>query len=207
MTPAPNEPPVPEGPVLREGELTLRPPRREEAALYASWWSDPEAQWGFCSQPRDEAEIREAFPEMEHEARDIGHWIDFVLEVEGRPAGALWLSRWDLDAAECDLNILIGDPALRGRGIGRRAIRLLCAWALPVMGLRRIRLLPREDHYPGIRSYRAAGARLGGIADETVTWRGETVLFRELWFLPEDFSTPPGEPAAPPTGASPPATP
>lgn len=172
---------------LANGSLRLRPPRVEEAELYARWWSDEEAQWGFCSEARSAETIRSAFPELEAEARDIGHWIDFVIELEGVPVGSIWLSRWDLDAATADLNILVGEPGLRRQGLARRAIRLLCAWAFPTMQLRRINLCPREDHVPAIRSYLGAGARLGERPEDAVFWRGETVCFQELYFLPEDF--------------------
>jgi RimJ/RimL family protein N-acetyltransferase len=172
---------------LEDGDLRLRPPRREEADLYARWWADEEALWGFACEPRTAEAILAAFPEMEAEARDIGHPIEFVVEMGGTPVGSIWLSHWDLDDRTAELNILIGEPGERRRGLARRAIRLLCAWAFPRMELRRIRLCPREDHVPAIRCYRGAGARLGEITEETVPWRGETVCFRELYFLPEDF--------------------
>jgi len=173
---------------LREGDLRLRPARREEAALYARWWADEEALWGFACEPRTAADILAAFPETEAEARDIGHPLEFVIEVGGAPVGSIWLSHWDLEARTAELNILIGEPEHRRRGLARRAIRLLCGWAFPTMDLARIRLCPREDHVPAIRCYRGAGARLGPITEETVRWRGETVCFRELYYLPEDFS-------------------
>jgi RimJ/RimL family protein N-acetyltransferase len=176
---------------LRDGDLLLRPPRIDEAALYASWWADEEVCWGFCSEPRTAEQIAAAFPELEAEARDIGHWIDFVIEVEGQPVGYLWFSHWDLDAAAADLNILIGEPEHRRRGLARRAIRLACAWAFPTMELQRIVLAPREDHVPAIRSYLGAGARIGEIQPDVVAWRGESVCFRELYYLPEDFPGPP----------------
>lgn len=184
---APDEAPRLPPAELVEGDLRLRPPSLAEAELYARWWDDPEVQFGFCCEARSAADIRDAFPEMVAEARDIGHWIDFVIEVNGRPVGSIWLSHWDLDAAVADLNVLVGDPELRGRGVARRAIRLLAAWAFPTMELRRIFLCPREDHLPALRCYRAAGARLGDIREEVVAWRGETVCFRETYLLPEDF--------------------
>ena len=171
---------------LRDGDLLLRPPRREEAGLYARWWADPEVQFGFCSEGRTAEEIRDAFPEMEAEARDIGHWIEFVIELDGRPGGYIWLSRWDLDLAECEMNILIGEPDLRGHGLARRAIRLLAAWAFPTMGLKRILLVPRDDHIPALCCYRSAGARLGEVRPDVVLWHGEAVCFRETYLLPED---------------------
>ncbi len=172
---------------LVAGDLRLRPPRAEEAELYARWWADEEVQWGFCSEARSADEIRAAFPELEHEARDIGHWIDFVIELNGRAVGSIWFSRWDLDAATADLNILIGEPEVRRIGLARRAIRMVCGWAFRAMELRRITLGPREDHVPAIRCYRGAGARLGPRAHDAVTFRGETLCFQELYFLPEDF--------------------
>jgi len=175
---------------LAEGNLRLRPPRLVEAELYASWWDDTEVQFGFCCEARTAADIRAAFPEMVSEARDIGHWIDFVIEVDGKPVGSIWLSHWDLDAATADLNILIGDPAYRSQGIARRAIRRIATWAFPTMELSRIYLCPREDHLPALRCYLAAGAQLGEIRDEVVTWRGETVCFRETYLGPEDVPQP-----------------
>jgi RimJ/RimL family protein N-acetyltransferase len=172
---------------LLDEEMRLRPPRRGEVSLYARWWRDEEAQWGFCAEPRTAEEIDAAFPELEGEARDIGHWIDYVIEVEGRPVGSIWLSHWDLDAATADLNILIGEPEYRRRGVARRAIRLLAGWAFPTMELQRIDLVPREDHVPAIRSYLAAGARMGEIDSETVTFRGEVVCFRRMHLYPDGF--------------------
>ena len=171
---------------LRDGELRLRPPSVEEASLYARWWGDAEVSFGFCSERRTAEAIRDAFPELEAEARDIGHWIDFVIEVNGTPIGSIWLSHWDLDEATCDLNILIGDPDYRSRGLARRAIQLLCRWAFPKMELKRIFLCPREDHVPAIRCYESIGATTTGIREEVVSWRGETVCFREMYLEPED---------------------
>ena len=175
--------------VLYDGELRLRPPCREEAPLYARWWSDPEVAFGFCSEGRTAGEILAAFPELEAEAADIGHWIDYVIEAEQQPVGYAWLSGWDLDDRCCDMNLLIGEAEYRGRRLGRRVVRLLCAWAFPAMDLARIFLCPREDHFPAIRAYQAAGARFGGIRPDVMVWRGETVCFRELYFERDDFVT------------------
>ncbi len=170
---------------LRDGELLLRPPRREEAALYARWWTDEEVLFGFCCEPRRPEEIDAAFPELEAEARDIGHWIDFVMEVRGRPVGYCWLSRWDLDDRTAEMNLLIGEAEYRSRGLARRAIRLLARWAFPRMDLRRIDLVPRDDHIPAERCYLAAGAVRGALREEVMQWRGETVCFREFHLYPE----------------------
>jgi RimJ/RimL family protein N-acetyltransferase len=172
---------------ISDGNLRLRPPRRDEAELYARWWADDEVTWGFCSEPRSAEQIAAAFPELEAEAADIGHWIDFVMEADGRAVGSIWLSHWDLDTRTIDLNILIGEPELRRQGLARRAVRLLTDWAFRNMDLARIKLCPREDHVPAIRSYMAAGAHLGELEPDVVSWRGETVCFRELYFLPADF--------------------
>lgn len=172
--------PAPPYEELIDGEVRLRPPRVEEAGLYAGWWGDEEVQFGFCSEGRSPEEIVEAFPELESEAADTGHWLDYVIEVAGRPVGYVWLCRWDLEQATAELNILIGEQEWRGRGLARRAIGLLARWAFGTLGLRRILLCPREDHVPAIRSYQAIGARLGPIQQETMTWCGETVCFREM---------------------------
>lgn len=172
---------------LADGNLRLRPPRRDESSLYARWWADDEVTYAFCCAPRTAEAIEAAFPEVEAEARAIGYWIDYVIEVGGRPIGSIWLSHWDLDHATCEMNILIGEPEYRRLGYARRAVRLLAGWAFRALELRRISLCPREDHIPAIRCYLAVGAHLGDISEETVTWGGETVCFRELHLYPEDL--------------------
>ena len=187
----PRKAPVPET-RLTEGDLTLRSPRREEVELYARWWADEEVCFGFACEPRSAEDLDAAFPELEAEARDTGHWSDFVIELEGRPVGSIWLSHWNLDAATADLNILIGEPELRRRGLARRAIRLLVPWAFREMELQRILLCPRDDHVPAIRCYRALGARYGELQPDVVNWRGEVVCFRELILHREDWLPEPG---------------
>ena len=178
------------GPYLTDGEISLRPPRRSEVAVYAGWWADPVVQWGFCQEGRSAPEMADALEELGGEAASIGHWLDLVIEWRGTPVGYVWLHRWDLEARECELNILLGESGTRGQGIGRRAIRCVCAWAFPTMELERISLHPREDHWPAAQCYRAAGAHEGGIDPVPVEWQGNPVFFREFFFRRADFVEP-----------------
>lgn len=175
---------LPDGPHLTTGEIDLRPPRREELPLYARWWADPVVCYGFCSEPRSLDELRQAFPEAEDDARGYGHWMEFVIEVQGRPAGLIWLSHHDLETGTCLMGILIGESRHRLRGIGRQAIRLLAGWAFEMLGLRRIDLIVRDDLVPAIRCYEAAGARLSEIETHVSLWEGEVVLLRRMSLRP-----------------------
>ena len=176
--------------VLESEGLRLRPMHPADLPQLAQWWEDPEVQFGFCSPPRPLDSLIEAFAETEAEARDIGHWIDFVIEVDGERIGSIWFSRWDLEDATCELNILIGEPDYRSRKVARKAIGVICAWAFPKMDLRRIYLVPREDHVPAIRCYQGVGAKLGEVREEVVVWQGETVCFREMYLEAHQFATP-----------------
>ncbi|HYK95784.1 MAG TPA: GNAT family N-acetyltransferase [Candidatus Dormibacteraeota bacterium] len=67
------------------------------------------------------------------------HWI-FVLEVDGAPAGRLWLAEREIDGRRAififDVHV---DEAFRGRGFGRAAM-LLAEREAEARGIRRIEL-------------------------------------------------------------------
>lgn len=172
--------PLPDGPRLMDGPLTLRPPQIHELPLYADWWSDRVVCYGFCSEPRSLEDLDRAFPEAEEDARAHGHWLELVIEWEKQPIGLIWLSRYDPAAGSCQMGILIGKRDFRLRGIGRRAVTLLAGWAFRVLGVDEIEMLVRDDLIPALRCYQAAGAVDHGVSDEVRVYRGEVIVFRRL---------------------------
>lgn len=131
-------------PTLRHGDLavrTLRPGdgaplrRIRSAPEVARWWRSPGANYPW------------------------GPWEDevpLVVEHEGRPVGAIqWWAVEDPSGDEAGIDVFL-DPAVHGRGIGRRAVGLL-ADHLHGRGFRRVTIDPAAANEAAVRAYRAAG--------------------------------------------------
>jgi RimJ/RimL family protein N-acetyltransferase len=92
--------------------------------------------------------------------RDSVAW--FVILVESRPAGHVWL---ELDAQETStavLGILLGDPDLFGGGIGRKAIELALPVARERLKFQRVKLSVRKNNPRAITCYERCGFRIKG---------------------------------------------
>ena len=119
-----------------DGELDWRPLVREDLPLLGRWLAEPAVARWWHHETSPEAVERDFGPSVRGEEQGE----DLVLLLAGRPFGLLQRSRIrdypeDAEAlaalvdvpedAYC-LDYLIGEPALRGRGLGSRCI----AWAV-----------------------------------------------------------------------------
>jgi ribosomal protein S18 acetylase RimI-like enzyme len=110
-------------------DLQLRAMRDDE---YATWYDLEIEEYGrdiaeHGDTPADAAhrkavaDMAEALPEGLATPK---HWV-FVLEVDGAPAGRLWLAEREIDGRRAmfifDIHL---DEAYRGRGLGRAAMQL-----------------------------------------------------------------------------------
>jgi len=75
----------------------------------------------------------------------------------GLTIGTLWIEREHEDEDVADLGILIGVPANRGRGIGKKAIHLAEQDAIEAWSLRKLRLRVRSSNIRAIRCYKQCG--------------------------------------------------
>ena len=78
---------------------------------------------------------------------------------------------------------MIGDPALRGRGLGREASKLWVGYGLGALGLRKIYLNTLATHLRNIKINEEIGFRVEGILRNEVLIDGEhrDVLRMGLW--------------------------
>jgi RimJ/RimL family protein N-acetyltransferase len=79
-----------------------------------------------------------------------------VIQAQGADVGTVWLER-AAGSDEANLGILLGDPELFGRGIGKRAIELAIAKACRRAPLRVVRLHVRDDNARAITCYERCG--------------------------------------------------
>ena len=74
-----------------------------------------------------------------------------------------------------ELQIRIGEPDARGKGLGTHAVRQLVAHGFGELGLHRIALTVRTDNERAIRTYRSCGFQEEGIAREAAFIEGRFV--------------------------------
>lgn len=146
----------------KDPDVRLRPLRQEDLRRLHAWYQTPEL-WDHLVgdfTPRGEAE---AVAYMARWLQPSDRELRLGVEVEDagppRLVGLAFFS--PLNAAEgwAELHTLIGDPAERGRGVGRRAVAELVARGF-ALSLRRIELRVLETNLAARRIYEACGFRV-----------------------------------------------
>jgi aminoglycoside 6'-N-acetyltransferase len=87
----------------------------------------------------------------------------FVIEHDGRVAGAIqWSAEDEPDYRHAGIDIYL-DPALHGRGLGADAIRTLARHLIADKGHHRLVIDPAADNVAAIRCYSKVGFRAVGV--------------------------------------------
>lgn len=113
--------------------------------------------------PHSAAELGRRAERAEHD-RLAGHGITFTL-LEGESdtcVGQIDVHRVEWEHARAELGVWVA-PDRRGRGLARRALRLIGPWLLTEAGLERVELLTQCDNQPMIRAGEAAGFQIEGV--------------------------------------------
>lgn len=95
---------------------------------------------------------------------EFEHDLGWVIEIASNPAG--WIQTYendDEDYRSAGIDIYL-DPALRGRGFGVTAVRLVVRWLLEERGHHRLTIDPAADNAAAIRCYEKVGFRPIGVA-------------------------------------------
>lgn len=113
--------------------------------------------------------------------------MNFAIEADGLYIGTCGLFGVDATARTCEVGIGIGDPAYRGRGYGRDALRVLLDYAFRLRNFRKVWLRVNGDNARASATYRACGFVEEGRLRRHVWSAGEYVdlvymgLLREEW--------------------------
>ena len=144
-------------PILRDGDLTLRPPRPEDADAVTAACQDPEiARWTLVPSPyrREHAEQWLADSPVRARAGETASYLGF--DAEGRLVGSISLMELDLDRGYGEVGYWIAAPARR-RGFATRAVVLMREFGRTTLGLSTIELLAHRDNAPSRRVAERAG--------------------------------------------------
>ncbi|HMM40281.1 MAG TPA: GNAT family protein [Thermomicrobiales bacterium] len=144
--------------ILRGSHVRLDAVRRDDLPAIAAWWSDGAAQRRF-----------DAIPAMPRSADHLEDWLEapkepganfrFAIRTIPEDAlagvvqvdGILWNQRvgW--------VSLLIGEPAMRGKGLGHEAMELALRFAFHELNLHRIQLTVFSYNAPAISLYERLG--------------------------------------------------
>ena len=92
---------------------------------------------------------------------------------EGRPVGCVAYLDVDADQRRAELRKMIGDPAMRGRGLMREAAELWVGYGVGALGLRKIYLTTLAAHIGNVKINEEIGFRVEGILRNEVLVDGE----------------------------------
>lgn len=156
--------------VLRTHDLTIRRMRdtAEEYALFAVWRNQPHVrEWWDPDDPP--MTMESAMAEYQPDVCGPSPTRAAIIEVGAAPIGFIQFYPWsayaaDLAAIDLDvpagawgLDIFIGDPQWLGRGIGSRAVRLLCEHLFSHEGASAVAFGVATDNLRARRAYEKAG--------------------------------------------------
>lgn len=128
-------------PELEESDLRIRPARPDDAA---SWHAIRAAAGPWQSPIQSVAAARRLLAEMAAEPPFTPGWRQFVLEERGTIVGDIGLNWPELgDYAEIGFELA---AEARGRGLARRAVRLLAGWLLDDAGLLGVVAITHKDN-------------------------------------------------------------
>lgn len=154
-------PPTP----LADGAVTLRPWQVDDAGAIAAAFSDPESLYWMhqVPEPYTEDDALDYVRAMDAAWRaGAGGAFAVVDATSGEVAGSVGLSVVDAGLAIVEVGYWAA-PAVRGRGITTRALRLLSRWLLDTVGAARVQLRADVRNAASLRVAEKAGFVREGV--------------------------------------------
>jgi len=178
--------------VLRGARVLLRPLSENDWEILLKWNRNPEVLYFVEA---DEVAKR-SLEEVQQIYRSVcRNAFCFIIEVEGQPVGECWLQRMNLERVlsrypgrDCRrIDLMIGERAFRGRGLGTEVIRLLVAFGFEQQGADFIFGCDiAEDNVASLRAFEKAGFRVDAVVPQPpgskVRKRYDLVLTRGRYF-------------------------
>lgn len=154
-------------PIVTDDLIIRACDREQDYPCFEKWAQDDRGKEFLLSRLEDN---------VEH-PRDLfynpNHLFGMVCEISGNPIGIVGFLNRDKSNGRAELRKLIGEPSLRGRGLGKKASRLWVSYGLHALNLRKIYLYTFDSNLRNIRINEELGFRLEGVFREEHVVDGE----------------------------------
>jgi RimJ/RimL family protein N-acetyltransferase len=174
---------------LTDGVVLLDELRDSDIDDLAACCDDPEAaRWLPLPSPYTAADAR-SFLASGVQASEEGDSLESAIRnaADGAYLGTIGLHFARCRAGEAEIGYVV-TPSARGRGVARRAVRLLADWALRTYGCRRVELLVQPGNLASRRAAEGAGAAFEGIRRNGLALRTGLVCDAAVYALTsQDF--------------------
>jgi len=159
--------------------ISLIPFRKEHISLTFEWIKHPDFQRLFLM--RDEPTWDKHIKYFDHILNDPTQHVYAILS-ESRHVGNCGVKNISVTNKEGELWIYIGDPYMRGKGIGSCATRLLLARGFNELGLERIIVHVADFNIPARKIYEKLGFIEAPPSHNSNEWtnRGYNIIYMEL---------------------------
>lgn len=176
-----------EAPEPIEGSrLRLRPVEERDLSSMLRWLVEPQVLYWWDEELTDLDAARREYLEPDPVSPGQG----YVIEEGERGVGYIqWWQRTrdEEDSWWAGIDIFIGEPEARERGLGTEAVRMLLAYLLEVRRLHRVTIDPETANTRAIRSYEKAGFRRDGVLRHNDFLRGVYVDTQMMSILEDEW--------------------
>lgn len=158
---------------MKNGNVTLRPLKSSDSALFYDWITDKELLlFNSAYRPVSETDHNEWFESMMRQRSDI---TLFVIEenVKHEAIGSCQLMHIDMLHRNAELQIRIGSRKSLSRGLGSEAILQLIDYGFNHLNLHRIYLHVFASNERAIKSYLKCGFSIEGTLREAAYINGK----------------------------------
>jgi RimJ/RimL family protein N-acetyltransferase len=172
-------------PIEGPGDVRLRPVSEADVPDLLRWLADPEVVEFYGDPPASIEVCRQEYLEP-----DQNPCWRFVIEWRGQGVGEIQYSHpyagqeYEWDAG---VDIFIGEPEARGRGVGIEAVRVMLRYLFEEKRVHRVSIDPEVGNARAIHVYERAGFILDGVRRHNYFDHGEYVDTQYLAILEDEW--------------------
>lgn len=155
-------PPSPHPPIHGAHDVSFREVVEDDLPDLVRWLADPGVREFYGNPDETVDEARESYIEPD----PTTPCRRFVIEWRGRGVGEIQYYDDDAGHERCwsaGIDIFIGEPEARGRGVGIEAIRVMLRFLFEELRVHRVIIDPEVGNARAIHVYQRAGFRLSGV--------------------------------------------
>lgn len=160
-------------PILKGNKVVLRPLKSDDSTLFYQWRNQVDYIKNTKSfrLPKTEGMEKEWVETVMLDKSDRA--VILIIEVENTSIGFIQLSNIDWLSRNCYFGIAICEEAMKGKGFGREAIKLILDYAFGNINLHKVSLEVTAFNKNSIRIYESLGFNEEGVLREHYYWNNQ----------------------------------